>query len=115
MLEAEGAGALDGAGVVAGDAEHPVCGDLVSVSLRLRAPGVIEDLRWRAMGCPASLAVAAAAPAALRGAPVGEVAARLRQRLAALGDLAAHERHAERLFVAAVSRALAAAVDGAAP
>jgi hypothetical protein len=59
--------------------------------------------------------VAAAAPAALRGAPIGEVAARLRQRLAALGDLAAHEQHAERLFVDAASRALATAVDGAAP
>ena len=114
MVAADGAGDLEGADVLAGAAEHPVCGDQVTVMLRLRAPGVIDELRWQAQGCPACLAVAAAAPAALRGAPASEVAARLRARLAALGDLAAHERHAERLFVSAVSRALAGAGGGGA-
>lgn len=106
MLAAEGAGALP-APAGQGAAEHPVCGDLIEVDVQLR-DGVIDDLRWRASGCPASMAVAAAAPAALRGIAPLAAAAALRQRLAQLGDLQAHERHAERLFLQALQRAVEA-------
>jgi NifU-like protein involved in Fe-S cluster formation len=105
MLAAEGAGELAGVGVARGRAEHPVCGDVVRVDLRLRG-GRIAALAWGARGCPACVAVAAAAPAALCGAPLAEAAPRLRRRLDELGGLAAHEQHAEQLLL----RALAAAV-----
>jgi NifU-like protein involved in Fe-S cluster formation len=104
MLAAEGSGELACTGVSTGRAAHPVCGDEVAVDVVLR-DGVVEDLAWRARGCPACLAVAAAAPAALRGALVGEAAPRLRRRLDQLGGLAAHERHAERLFLDALRAA----------
>lgn len=104
MLRAAGAGELLGDGVRRGLAEHPVCGDRVQLTLRI-AGGRIEDLRWQANGCPAAMAVAALAADTLAGAPLADVAARLRQALADHGGLAAHERHAEGL----VLRALAAA------
>jgi NifU-like protein involved in Fe-S cluster formation len=98
---AEGAGELGGDGVVSGRAEHPVCGDEVEITWRL-ATGVIADLRWRARGCPATLAVAAAASSALRGVALRDARSTLRRRLASLGDLAVHERHAEALFLRAL-------------
>lgn len=107
MLAAEGAGDLDGPGVGSGAAEHPVCGDQLEVHVRLQ-DGVIDQLRWRARGCPASMAVCAAAPAALCGQPPASAANALRQRLAQLGDLQAHEGHAERLFLVALQRAVEA-------
>lgn len=111
--EAPGAGDLVGPGVGTGSAEHPVCGDVVQVQVRCER-GRIEALAWRANGCPATVAVAAAAHAALMGAPVAavlgearvEMSRRLADRLAALGGLARHERHAERLFLDALDRAL---------
>jgi NifU-like protein involved in Fe-S cluster formation len=106
MVAADGAGTLAGAGVRCGRAEHPICGDVVEVHVRANS-GAIEALAWRASGCPACLAVAAAAPGALRGVPLPAAPARLRQRLAALGGLAPHERHAERLFLRALAQALA--------
>jgi NifU-like protein involved in Fe-S cluster formation len=105
MLTAEGQGSLAGDGVRTGSAEHPVCGDRVEVDLRVGG-GRLQDLRWRARSCPAGMAVCAAATAALRDRPVGELAAALRARLAALGGLEVHERHAERLFLDAVHEAL---------
>ena len=109
MAAAEGAGELEGAGVVRGRAEHPVCGDVVELTVRLVA-GCIEELAWRASGCPATLAVCAAAATSLAGAPLGEARARLRARLHELGGLDAHEGHAERILLDALRRA-----GGAAP
>ena len=111
--EAPGAGDLTGPGVGTGSAEHPVCGDVVRVQVRC-VLGRIEALAWRAKGCPATLAVAAAAHAALVGALVAaslgearaELSKRLADRLAALGGLARHERHAERIFQDALDQAL---------
>ena len=107
MVAAEGAGELAGEGVLSGRAEHPVCGDVVEVDVRLR-DGRVEALAWRAHGCPACMAVASVSPA-LRGGRADQAGPRLRARLAELGDLAAHERHAERLFLDALTRALATA------
>jgi NifU-like protein involved in Fe-S cluster formation len=98
------AGECTGDGVVAGQAEHPVCGDRVQLSLRL-AHGTIAEARWRAAGCPASVAVAALAAKVLAGVPIADAPSVLRAAIAAHGGLAAHERHAE----AMVLRALAAA------
>jgi NifU-like protein involved in Fe-S cluster formation len=105
MQAAPGAGELAGDGARHGHAEHPVCGDRVEVSVRVAAARV-EALAWRALGCPASVAVAAAAHAALVGQPVAEAAVRLRQRLDGLGGLAPHERHAEQMFLRAFRAAV---------
>jgi NifU-like protein involved in Fe-S cluster formation len=105
LLEAPGAGALAGPGVVTGTAEHAVCGDVVEVDVRL-AGGHIDAFAWRAKGCPASLAVAAAAATSLPGVVVAAAATALRTRLQQLGDLGEHERHAERLVLDALRAAL---------
>lgn len=107
MLRATNAGELAGADVRTGGADHPVCGDRVEFDLRL-AGGTVSELRWRARGCPATMAAAALAGEVLPGSPAGAAAARLHEALAAHGGLAAHERHAEAL----VLRAFAAAGGG---
>ena len=105
MLDAAGSGSLAGDDVLAGRAEHPVCGDVVAVDVRVES-GQIVDLAWRASGCPATLAVAASAHRALVGEEVGGAALALRNRLKDLGGLAKHERHAERIFLEALTRAV---------
>jgi NifU-like protein involved in Fe-S cluster formation len=100
-----GAGDCEGDGVVVGCANHPVCGDEVQMSLRVVA-GSVQEVKWRAQGCPATLAVAALAALVLRAVPVASVAATLAQQVVAHGGLAVAERHAE----AMVQRALAAAL-----
>lgn len=106
MMRAAGAGSLAGDGVAVGAAEHPVCGDRIELSVRLTG-GVVAELRWRAHGCPAAMAVAALAGETLPGAPVDAVAARFAAALAAHGGLAAHERHAEALLLRAFAAAAA--------
>jgi NifU-like protein involved in Fe-S cluster formation len=105
MLAAEGRGALEGSDVRTGSAEHPVCGDVVELDVRVQ-DGRLVAMAWRAKGCPASTAVCAAA-AALQGAQVDALPATLAARLQSLGGLAVHERHAERLFLDALASALA--------
>ena len=99
-----GVGELAGPGVAVGRAEHPVCGDLVELSLRVDA-GVVREARWRAAGCPAAMACAALAAKVLPGVAAGAAAAAMRSAIATHGGLAASEQHAEALLV----RALAAA------
>ncbi|MBL8726894.1 MAG: iron-sulfur cluster assembly scaffold protein [Planctomycetes bacterium] len=104
LLAAEGAGELAGDDVRRGAAEHPVCGDRVEVFVRTRG-GRIDELRWRASGCPAAMAVTALAAKVLTGTAAPAAAATLHAAIDAHGGLAVHERHAEAL----VGRALAAA------
>lgn len=103
MLAADGAGELEGGDVVSASSEHPVCGDMIEVDLRLR-DGLVADLAWRAHGCPATMAVAAAAREALHGCELRDAGARLRQRVADLGGLAATEQHALALFERALAQ-----------
>ena len=103
MLAADGAGNLVGEGVVTGCSEHPVCGDLVELDLRV-VNGVIVDFAWRAQGCPAVMAVVAAAQGSLHGRPVEGALLRLRQRVQDLGGLAKTEQHALRIFERAFSK-----------
>lgn len=102
-----GAGDLPVPGARTGTGEHPACGDLVQLAV-LVDDGRITALRWRAAGCPASMAVAALAAEVLPGASVAGAADRLRAAIAAHGGLAPQERHAE----AVVLRALRAATGG---
>lgn len=104
----ECAGTLSGDGVASGRAEHPVCGDTLEFDVRFAGERVAE-VAWRAEGCPATLSVAAVAAEAWRGVCVDEAPARLATRLAELGGLARHERHAERAALRAFDAACAAA------
>jgi NifU-like protein involved in Fe-S cluster formation len=113
LVRGEGVGAFVGAGARSGRAEHPVCGDQVELSLQVTAgPAGASDritaLRWRASGCPATLAICALAHHVLADVPCADAASVLRRAILAHGGLAAHERHAE----AMVLRALAAAGGG---
>jgi NifU-like protein involved in Fe-S cluster formation len=104
LVRGEGVGEFAGADVRHGRADHPVCGDEVQLSVR-SADGRVLGVRWRAVGCPATLAISALAHKALVDVPLNEVAAHLHRAIADHGGLAAHERHAETM----VLRALAAA------
>jgi NifU-like protein involved in Fe-S cluster formation len=106
LLAGEGVGEFTGPGTGQGVADHPVCGDRVQLSVRHEG-GTIRAVRWRAAGCPASMAVAALCAKILVDVPVASAAAALRAAIAAHGGLAAHERHAEVMAL----RALAAAVE----
>ena len=109
LSRAPGNGSLAGDSVLHGSGEHPVCGDVVELDVRL-ADDRIAELRWRAQGCPATLAVASLAAEVLAGQVVADAASCLRSALVAAGDLEPHERHAEAMF----GRALRAAIaDGA--
>lgn len=91
--------------VASGRGEHPVCGDEVEVDVAIE-DGCVAELRWRAKGCPATYAVAAAAHAALVGKQAVDAASCLRAELARLGDLGPAERHAEAMFCRALSQAI---------
>lgn len=101
MLRAPGSGELAGDSLQRGRAEHPVCGDVLELSWREEG-GVVAELAWRAKGCPATLAVAAAAHEALVGRPRREAKDALARRLSDLGGLERHERHAERMVLEAL-------------
>ena len=87
-------------------AEHAICGDRLQLSVR-KEDGTIRAVRWRAAGCPASMAVAALCAKVLVDVPVAAAATALRSAIAAHGGLAAHERHAEGMALRALAAALA--------
>ena len=106
LVAGEGVGEFSGPGTGQGVADHPVCGDRVQLSVQ-RDGGTIRTVRWRAAGCPASMAVAALCAKVLVDVPVASAAETLRVAIAGHGGLEAHERHAEAMAL----RALAAAVQ----
>jgi len=113
---APGAGRIEpargpAASVSTGRGEHPVCGDEVEVDVAIEG-GRLADLRWRAKGCPATYAVAAAAHGALVGKQVADAASCLRAEIARLGGLGPAERHAEAMFCRALAQAIAQASRG---
>lgn len=101
MVRGLGSGALHGDDVRVGRAEHPACGDEVVLYVRLVA-GVLQELRWQAMACPATTAVAALAAEVLPGLPHAQLEPRLRAEILRHGGLASHERHAEGLVLRAL-------------
>ncbi|MBL8754985.1 MAG: iron-sulfur cluster assembly scaffold protein [Planctomycetes bacterium] len=105
MQAGVGAGECAGTGVARGRASHPVCGDEVHLSLRTDGDRVVE-LRWRAQGCPATVAVAALAAKVLPGAERAAAEQLLARAVETHGGLVPAERHALSL----VQRALAAAL-----
>lgn len=104
MLAADGAGELATDSVATGIAEHPICGDLLELDFDVQG-GIVRDLAWRAQGCPATVAVAAAARAALCGERFEQAEEIMRRRLAELGGLDDAESHALALFLRALRQA----------
>ena len=88
-----------------GYAEHPVCGDRMELSVR-REGDVVRAVRWRASGCPASMALAALCAEVLIDVPVAQLEQVLRAGVAARGGLQRHEQHAERMALRALREAL---------
>jgi len=90
-----------------GEARNAACGDVVVIWLRL-ADGRIERAGFRAAGCPAALATAAAICELLQGrlaAPASEL--QLREDFTArFGDPAPAHNHALTLVLAALRPAL---------
>ena len=101
-----GAGDLVAANVRSGAAEHPVCGDIVQLQVHQEG-STVRAVRWRANGCPASMAVAALAAEVLVDVPVAEMQVVLQQAIAAHGGLARHEHHAEAMILRALREATA--------
>lgn len=102
MLAAEGAGELSGESVLRGRAEHPICGDVLELTWQ-ESGGVITALAFRAKGCPATLAVAAAGNRSLVGTTRADAAGNLRACLQKLGGLAGHEQHAAKMYLRALT------------
>lgn len=100
-----GVGDLAGDDVGVGFAEHPICGDQVQLSVR-HDGGTIRSVRWRASGCPASMAIAALAAEVLEDVAVSSFEGVLRQAIGEHGGLLRHEHHAEAMVVRAVREAV---------
>lgn len=90
-------------------AENPVCGDELTLGLRL-AGDRIEALGFRARGCSGSIAAASVLCELAQGQTLSEAAKLDRATVdAALGGLPQLKRHGADLAVDALRRALAAA------
>ena len=100
-----GVGELTGEDVGSGFAEHPICGDRVQLSVQ-HAGGVVREVRWRADGCPASMAIAALAAEVLVDVSVTDLEDVLHQAIGSHGGLARHEHHAEGVVVRALHEAI---------
>ncbi|MFK7741675.1 MAG: iron-sulfur cluster assembly scaffold protein [Planctomycetota bacterium] len=101
----EGVGSYEGADARTGTAEHPICGDVVELSVRVDGDR-IRGVRWRAQGCPASMAIAALAAEALGDVAASECERVLQAAVQRHGGLARHERHAEAMVLRALRAAL---------
>lgn len=105
VAELPNAGPLPGA-THSAQAENPVCGDVVSLELKV-ADSTIKDCRYRASGCPAAIAAAAAVSLLCRGMTLQEgLQLEPRQVVGFLDGLPSHKLHGPELAVAALRRAL---------
>ena len=100
-------------GSARGSAGGAACGDLIAISLRLNE-GRAADVRFKASGCAAARAAAAATAELLDGAGLRETGLLDAAAIAAeLGGLSAVGAHAADLAAEAAHRALGAAVASA--
>jgi len=89
--------------------ENPVCGDVIRLSLKLRA-GKITEIRFKAKGCVPAMACGSALTELAQGKTVAE--ARLLRRedlINAVGSLPNASTHAAQLALDALRAALAKA------
>jgi len=106
-----GAGALADANAI-GESGAVGCGDVVRIQLRIDGERVVQA-RFLAYGCPAALAAASAACAALEGAGVAAAMLLSADRLdAELGGLGDARRHGAEIVADALARALEAWFSG---
>jgi nitrogen fixation NifU-like protein len=86
--------------------ENPACGDVLKLTLRL-ADGRIDEIRFLAKGCVASMACGSALTELVRGRTVKEARALRREELlAAVGGLPQASVHAGHLALDALAVAL---------
>jgi nitrogen fixation NifU-like protein len=100
-----GAGVGEFADGARGYAEHPVCGDRMELSVRVE-DGLVRGVRWRASGCPASMALAALCSEVLVDVRVDAAPQAVLDGVAARGGLSRHEHHAQKMALAALAEAL---------
>lgn len=86
--------------------ENPACGDVLQLTVKAEA-GRIEEIRFRAKGCVASMACASAITELARGKPVAEASKLSRDELVrAVGGLPAASEHASHLAIDALRAVL---------
>lgn len=95
--------------------ENPACGDTLKLTLKV-VDGRIEEIRFQAKGCVASIACASAMTELLQHKPI-EQALRLRREeiIAAVGGLPPASIHASHLSMDALAAALAKVAPGFTP
>jgi nitrogen fixation NifU-like protein len=87
---------------------NPVCGDTMKLMLRI-ADGVITEVRWQTVGCPAAIATSSIATELIAGKRVDEVEDLSRDQIVeAAGGLPASKLHCSVLAQDALRRALKA-------
>ncbi len=90
------------------DVDNPVCGDRLTLALRVEADQVAE-VAWRVLGCSGAIAAASAMSELVKGRAVAEAAAVDRDAIdGALGGLPALKRHGADLAAEGLRAALAA-------
>lgn len=86
--------------------ENPACGDVLQLTMKI-AGGRIEEIRFRAKGCVASMACASALTELVRGKTVEEASRLSREELLrAVGGLPGASAHASHLAMDALKSAL---------
>jgi nitrogen fixation NifU-like protein len=86
--------------------ENPACGDVLQLSLKI-SDGRIEEIRFLAKGCVASMACASALTELVRGRSVAQARGLPREEIVeAVGGLPAASMHASHLALDALAAAL---------
>ncbi len=94
FLRPRNAGALESPDVLA-SAENPVCGDRLSLYLRLGKDGRVTAATFKAYGCPAAIAAGSVLTEMVLGRRLDESEALREEAIAAaLGGLDGERRHA---------------------
>jgi nitrogen fixation NifU-like protein len=88
--------------------EHPVCGDIMKLAVKVSG-GRIEQVRYRARGCVASIAAGSCLTEMIQGKTLAEASAITRgQIVEALGGLPTASVHASHLAVDTLAEVLKA-------
>lgn len=89
--------------------ENPACGDVLQLTLKI-SDGRIEEIRFRAKGCVASMACASALTELARGKTIAEARTLSREELVrAVGGLPPASMHASHLAIDALAAAISQA------
>ncbi len=99
----------DTPGLVSGEASEEGGARIVRIQLLLDADGRIRDARFKAFGCPATIASASFAASRLPGRPLGEAEGLAVAEIVEALDVPEERRGAVELAIAALRAALARA------